>query len=48
MRDCAWSGHNADAFRSWLSQISQHVAESSTEGGFLCIWRRASEQRRRR
>jgi hypothetical protein len=25
------------AFKSWLQQISQHVAEASTEGGFLGI-----------
>ena len=26
---------DAAAFKSWLLQISQHVAEASTEGGFL-------------
>ena len=26
---------DAAAFKSWLHQISQHVAEASTEGGFL-------------
>lgn len=26
---------DAQAFKSWLLQISQHVAEASTEGGFL-------------
>ena len=28
---------DAAAFKSWLRQISQHVAEASTEGGFLGI-----------
>jgi hypothetical protein len=26
---------DAAAFKGWLRQISQHVAEASTEGGFL-------------
>jgi hypothetical protein len=28
---------DAGAFKAWLRQISQHVAEASTEGGFLGI-----------
>jgi hypothetical protein len=28
---------DATAFKGWLRQISQHVAEASTEGGFLGI-----------
>jgi hypothetical protein len=28
---------DADAFKNWLRQISQSVAEASTEGGFLGI-----------
>jgi hypothetical protein len=28
---------DAAAFKGWLRQISQHVAEASTEGGFLGI-----------
>ena len=28
---------DAAAFKRWLRQISQHVAEASKEGGFLCI-----------
>ena len=28
---------DAVAFKSWLRQISQHVAEAATEGGFLSI-----------
>ena len=28
---------DAAAFKSWLRQISQHVAEAATEGGFLSI-----------
>jgi len=28
---------DAAAFKSWLRQISQHVAEAATEGGFLGI-----------
>jgi hypothetical protein len=30
---------DAAAFKSWLRQISQHVAEASNEGGFLGIGR---------
>ena len=33
---CQDAGHAA-AFKSWLRQISQHVAEASNEGGFLGI-----------
>lgn len=28
---------DAAAFKGWLRQISQHVAEAATEGGFLGI-----------
>jgi hypothetical protein len=28
---------DAAAFKGWLRQISQHVAEASKEGGFLGI-----------
>jgi len=28
---------DATAFKGWLQQISQHVAEASTEGGFLGV-----------
>jgi hypothetical protein len=28
---------DAAAFKAWLRQISQHVAEASKEGGFLGI-----------
>jgi hypothetical protein len=28
---------DAAAFKGWLRQISQHVAEAAPEGGFLCI-----------
>ena len=34
---CQGAPGDAAAFKGWLRQISQHVAEASKEGGFLGI-----------
>ena len=34
---CSRAPGDAAAFKGWLRQISQHVAEAATEGGFLGI-----------
>jgi hypothetical protein len=37
IRVCAAWSQASLAFKGWLRQISQHVAEASKEGGFLGI-----------